>query len=54
MAGGIYLGVLSRFPTEAELKTIESYSQSGSVTAREAAVDLAWALINSPGFLFNH
>lgn len=50
----IYLGVLSRFPTESELKIITEYQQAGSVTARDAAVDLAWALINSAEFLYRH
>lgn len=54
IAVGIYLGVLSRFPTEAELKTVEAYFNSGKVREREAAVDLAWALVNSPEFLYRH
>jgi hypothetical protein len=54
VAVGIYLGVLSRFPTEAELKAVEAYAQSGKVKPREAAVDLAWALINSSEFLYRH
>ncbi len=54
VANGIYLGILSRFPTEEEFKTIAAYVQSGSVTRREAAVDLAWALINSAEFLYRH
>ena len=54
MAVGIYLGILSRFPTEEELKTVEAYSKGGKVRPREAAVDLAWALINSAEFLYRH
>jgi hypothetical protein len=54
MAAGMYLGILSRFPTEEELKTVEGYSQVGKVRTREAAVDLAWALINSAEFLHRH
>ena len=54
VANGIYLGILSRFPTEEEFKTIATYTQSGAVTRREAAVDLAWALINSAEFLYRH
>jgi hypothetical protein len=54
VAVGIYLGVLSRFPTEAEQKAVEAYAQSGKVKPREAAVDLAWALINSSEFLYRH
>jgi len=54
MAAGMYLGILSRFPTEEELKAVDAYSQTGKVRMREAAVDLAWALINSAEFLYRH
>ena len=50
---GMYLGILSRFPTAAETKTAEGYFQSG-VGKRQAAVDLAWALMNSAEFLCRH
>lgn len=51
---GLYLIVLSRFPTEEELKTAVEYGQSSGLRPREAAVDLAWALINSAEFLYRH
>ena len=54
MATGMYLGILSRYPTEAELQTVERYFQSETVTARQTAVDLAWALFNSAEFLYRH
>ncbi len=54
LANGLYLGILSRFPTDEELKTVTAYSQSSGLTAREAAVDVAWALINSAEFLHRH
>jgi hypothetical protein len=50
----IYLAILTRFPTEEELKIVEAYSNAGVGNAREAAVDLAWALINSAEFLYRH
>jgi hypothetical protein len=73
----LYLTILSRFPTDEELKTVAAYAQPaisarggagqsggsrprGARSApptgvgREAAVDLAWALINSPEFLYRH
>ncbi len=49
----IYLTILSRFPTTQERKTIEAYAKSAA-TRREAAVDLAWSLINSAEFLYRH
>ncbi|MBI5385306.1 MAG: DUF1553 domain-containing protein [Verrucomicrobia bacterium] len=51
---GLYLGILSRFPTEEEIKTVSAYSQSGGVKGREAVVDVAWALMNSAEFLYRH
>lgn len=46
----IYFAVLNRAPTENELKTIDL----GAGPQRlQVAQDLAWALLNSPAFLFN-
>jgi hypothetical protein len=50
----LYLTILSRFPTEEELKIVEAYSKSGALKDREVLVDLAWALINSAEFLYRH
>jgi len=49
----LYLGILSRFPSESELQAVQAYTQS-SANKREAVVDLAWALINSTEFLYRH
>jgi hypothetical protein len=54
MARGIYLEILSRYPTEAEWKAVEAYAKPRSARGREVAVDLAWALINSAEFLYRH
>ena len=51
---GLYLTILSRFPTDEELKIVMEYSGSGKVARREAFVDLTWALINSTEFLYRH
>jgi hypothetical protein len=53
IATALYLGILSRFPTEPELQTAEAYAQSAA-SKREAVIDLAWALINSAEFLHRH
>ena len=46
----IYLAILSRLPTEAETAGVDL----GTGPQRlEVAQDLAWALLNSPAFLFN-
>jgi len=54
IAAAMYLRILSRFPTGNELKTAETYFQSANLKKRQAAVDLAWALINSTEFLYRH
>ncbi len=51
---GLYLKVFSRYPTPEELEAVRDYAQSGVVEQREVLVDLAWALINSPEFLYRH
>ncbi len=50
----LYLTILSRFPTQEELKIVAAHSQSAGVKGREVLVDLAWALINSSEFLYRH
>ena len=50
----LYLTILSRNPTPAEFEAIAGYSQSGAAKGYQAAVDLAWALINSAEFLYRH
>jgi len=54
IATGSYLTILSRFPTEKELSATEAYFQRPGTAKRDAAMDLAWALINSPEFLYRH
>jgi hypothetical protein len=46
----IYLSCLSRPPSEKEMAAVEL---SKGVSRLEVAQDLAWALLNSPAFLFN-
>lgn len=50
----IYLGILSRLPTEEELAIAGAYFGAGQAKLREALVDLTWALINSAEFLHRH
>ncbi|MGB2820247.1 MAG: DUF1553 domain-containing protein, partial [Phycisphaerae bacterium] len=51
---GLYLAILSRFPTEKELKTLQVYAQSAETKGPKALTDLAWALTNSAEFLYRH
>ena len=53
-ATGLYLTVLSRFPTERELGILRDYSESDGVQRQEVLVDLTWALINTAEFLYRH
>ncbi len=50
----LYLNILSRFPTQEEMEIVKTYSESGEAKRWEVAVDLAWALVNSPEFLYRH
>ncbi len=50
----IYLALLSRYPTDQEIKTVSGYFQTVTGNKWPAAVDLAWALINSAEFLCRH
>jgi hypothetical protein len=59
----LYLTILSRFPTEEEAAIVEKHggppvaaraSKGVPVKPRTAWIDIAWALINSPEFLYRH
>ncbi len=51
---GMYVSILSREPTLEELAAVEAYFGAGGIGERQAAQDLAWALINSKEFLYRH
>jgi hypothetical protein len=53
LVDGLYVTILSRPPTEQERRTFVDYALGGS-DVRAAALDLAWALINSAEFLYRH
>jgi hypothetical protein len=50
----LYLTVLSRLPTDEELRIVGAYFQSVPGNRWPAVVDLVWALINSAEFLYRH
>jgi hypothetical protein len=50
----LYLTLLARFPTARERDTTTSYLQRAGKERRQAVEDLAWALLNSLEFVFNH
>ena len=51
---GLYLTILSREPTEAELAAAGDYFANSGLKLYQAMVDLAWALINTKEFLYRH
>jgi len=50
----IYLTVLSRRPTPEEAKAALSYGLAPNRMSRNDWIDVTWALINSPEFLYRH
>ena len=56
VVNGLYLTILSRLPTEDEVRAVAAYSQSASSPANRRALmlDVAWALLNSAEFLYRH
>lgn len=50
----LYLTFFSRFPTEPEKATGVKYLQNQAANRRSAIEDLAWSMLNSLEFVFNH
>jgi hypothetical protein len=50
----VYLSTYNRLPGEEELRTALRFFSSAGNTRRSATEDLAWSLINSAEFVFNH
>jgi len=50
----VYLAILSRFPTEEELRILQADFDSGNAPGPEVLIDLTWALVNSAEFLYRH
>lgn len=50
----MYLRILSRYPTDEEIRTIEEYSKQKVGAGRSAAQDLVWSLLNTAEFLYRH
>ncbi|MEZ5988400.1 MAG: DUF1553 domain-containing protein [Planctomycetota bacterium] len=49
----LYLTILSRYPTDAEVEVLKRYVAAGK-DRRAAGLDVAWALVNGAEFQFRH
>lgn len=54
VADDLYLTILSRYPTEHERDKIMAHQTNGKQPPKQWMLDIAWALINSPEFLYKH
>ena len=50
----LYLTFFSRLPTDRERGFAAAHLKKNAATRRDATEDLAWAMLNSTEFLFNH
>lgn len=50
----VYLLVLSRYPAPEEIAAAKDYAKTSGLSGKQAAEDLAWALVNTKEFLFRH
>ena len=50
----LYLTFFSRLPQEKERQGVLAYLQEYKAKRREAVEDLAWSMMNSLEFIFNH
>jgi len=51
----MFLTILSRHPTIEELKALKAYGEANRKTRGAGTlVDMSWALVNSPEFLYRH
>lgn len=50
----LYLTFLSRYPTSDELAAISAYQPPAASGKQQKLSDVAWALVNSPEFLYRH
>ncbi len=54
LAEELYLNFYSRYPTDAERSAAVEYLAKSAGNRRQAAEDLAWSMLNSLEFVFNH
>ena len=50
----LYLTILSRYPTEAEVEVVGAYRRSAGTRPGMVLEDVVWALVNTKEFLYRH
>ena len=50
----LYLTFLSRYPTQDEIAVVNAYKPPVNTGKNQKMSDIAWALVNSPEFLYRH
>jgi hypothetical protein len=54
LAEAMYLACYSRRPSASEVAEVSGYLGAAKGTRQQAAEDLAWSLMNTLEFVFNH
>jgi hypothetical protein len=54
LAQELYLTFYNRFPTDSERQMTTAYLVARRENRRQAAEDIAWSMLNTPEFVFNH
>jgi hypothetical protein len=54
LADELYLTFYSRFPSEKERQTVTDYLKTHAADRRQATEDIAWSMLNTAEFVFNH
>jgi hypothetical protein len=54
LADELYLTFYSRFPSETERQTVIDYLKTHAADRRQATEDIAWSMLNTAEFVFNH
>ncbi|HTI50911.1 MAG TPA: DUF1549 and DUF1553 domain-containing protein, partial [Planctomycetaceae bacterium] len=54
LADELFLTFYSRFPVEKERQTVIGYLKSHAADRRQATEDIAWSMLNTAEFVFNH
>ncbi len=54
LAEELYLTFYSRFPSATERKTVVDYLGAHAADRRQATEDIAWSMLNTAEFVFNH